>query len=52
MMSRVEVRLKEAAGTGGLLKSLSAASAAAPLAMPAVVALSRPDLEAAALKGC
>jgi ABC-type glycerol-3-phosphate transport system substrate-binding protein len=48
---QIEVRLKEAVGTSGLLESLSAASAAAPLAMPAVVALSRPDLESAALKG-
>ncbi len=48
---KIEVRLKAASGASGLLESLSAASAAAPLALPAVVALSRPDLEAAALKG-
>ena len=48
---QLEVRLKAESGPSGLLESLSAASAAAPLTMPAVVALPRPDLESAALKG-
>ena len=48
---RVDVRLKAVSGPSGLLESLSAASAAAPLALPAVVALPRPDMELAALKG-
>lgn len=47
----VNVRIKAASGPGGLLESLTAASAAAPGAMPALVAFSRSDLEAAALKG-
>jgi maltose-binding protein MalE len=47
----VEVRVKALSGTGGLLDSLVTTSAAAPQAMPDVVALSRVDLEAAALKG-
>lgn len=48
---RVEVRIKAQTGAGGMLDSLTAASAAAPLALPDLVALARPDLEAAALKG-
>lgn len=48
---QVEVRVKASSGPGGLLESLTTASAAAPLALPSVVALSRPDLEIAALKG-
>src|SRR3990172_8842538 len=48
---RVEVRLKALQGTGGLLDSLITASAAAPLALPDLVALPRPVLETAALKG-
>jgi ABC-type glycerol-3-phosphate transport system substrate-binding protein len=47
---QIQVRLKTASGPGGMLESLSAASAAAPLALPSLVALSRPDLETAALK--
>jgi ABC-type glycerol-3-phosphate transport system substrate-binding protein len=38
-------------GTGGLLESLVAANAAAPLALPDLVLLPRPLLESAALKG-
>ncbi len=49
--TQIEVRLKALEGPGGLLDSLIAASAAAPLAMPDLVALPRPALEAAALKG-
>jgi multiple sugar transport system substrate-binding protein len=47
----LEVRTKAVYGPGGLLDSLSAASAAAPQAMPDLVALPRDLLEAAALKG-
>ena len=47
----IEVRLKAASGPGSTLKSLTAAAAAAPRALPGVTALSRPDLENAALKG-
>jgi len=48
---RIEVRVKAVEGPGGLLDALSSASAAAPLVLPDVVALPRPILEAAALKG-
>lgn len=48
---RVNVRVKAASGPGGLLESLNASYGAAPLNMPSVVALSRSDLETAALKG-
>ncbi len=44
-------RVKAASGPGGMLESLTAASAAAPNSVPALVALSRSDLESAALKG-
>ena len=47
----VEVRVKAAAGASSLLDSLTAASAAAPGALPSLVALRRADLETAALKG-
>jgi ABC-type glycerol-3-phosphate transport system substrate-binding protein len=47
----VDVRVKSASGPGGLLESLTTASAAAPSAAPALIALSRSDLEAAAVKG-
>jgi hypothetical protein len=47
----IEVRIKAVSGPGALLDALSAANAAAPLALPDLVALSRSDLEAAALKG-
>jgi multiple sugar transport system substrate-binding protein len=48
---KIEVRLKAVEGPGGLLEALSTAGAAAPLVLPDVVALPRPLLEAAALKG-
>lgn len=48
---RIEVRIKASSGPGGLLDSLSAAAPVAPSIMPGVVALSRSDLESAALKG-
>jgi multiple sugar transport system substrate-binding protein len=48
---RIATRVKAASGTGGLLDSLSTASAAAPLAIPDLVLLPRSSLEIAALKG-
>ena len=47
----LEVRVKEVSGPGGLLESLSAASAAAPGALPDLIALPREELETAGLKG-
>ncbi len=47
----VRVRIKSASGPGSLLETLAAASAAAPNALPSLVALPRSDLETAALKG-
>ena len=47
----LDVRIKSVYGSGGLLDSLSAASAAAPKAAPDLIALPRDLLEAAALKG-
>ena len=44
------VRVKAASGPGGLLDALTATSAAAPEALPDLIALARPDLETAALK--
>jgi multiple sugar transport system substrate-binding protein len=46
----VQVRVKAASGPGGLLDALTATSAAAPAALPDLIALTRPDLETAALK--
>jgi multiple sugar transport system substrate-binding protein len=46
----IDVRVKAANGTGGLLDALTATSAAAPDALPDLIALNRPDLETAALK--
>ncbi len=46
----IDVRVKAASGPGGLLDALTATSSAAPDALPDVIALSRPDLETAALK--
>ena len=48
---QLEVRVKAVDGQGGLLDALSAANAAAPLALPDLVLLPRPLLESAALKG-
>ncbi len=48
---RVEVRVKTLSGPGNLLESLAAARAVAPAALPDLVALSRTDLESAAIKG-
>jgi multiple sugar transport system substrate-binding protein len=47
---KLQVRIKSQTGAGGMLDSLSAASAAAPGVMPSLVALSRPELEDAAAK--
>jgi ABC-type glycerol-3-phosphate transport system substrate-binding protein len=47
----IVVRVKSESGAGGLFDSLSAANAAAPLALPDLVLLPRPQLETAALKG-
>jgi len=50
--AEVRVRVKAATGNSGLLNSLSAASTALePSALPALVALTRTEMEAAALKG-
>ena len=48
---RLDVRIKAMEGPGGLLDMLSTASAAAPNALPDMVALPRLYLESAALKG-
>ncbi len=48
---KIEVRIKAVEGPGSMLEALTTAGAAAPLALPDVVALPRPLLEAAALKG-
>jgi ABC-type glycerol-3-phosphate transport system substrate-binding protein len=48
---KVDVRVKDDEGLGGLLDSLSSASAAAPLALPDLVALPHHTLETAAIKG-
>lgn len=48
---QVEVRIKALSGPGGLLDSLSAANAAAPLSLPDLILLPRNLLETAALKG-
>jgi multiple sugar transport system substrate-binding protein len=48
---KVDVRVKALSGTGGILDSLIAANAAAPLALPDLVLIPRDILENAALKG-
>jgi len=47
----INVRVKAASGAGGLLDALEATSAAAPDALPDLIAFTRPDVESAALKG-
>ncbi len=47
----VNVRVKSSSGPGSLLEALTTTSAAAPDAAPALIALSRSDMEAAAVKG-
>ena len=50
--AEVRVRVKATTGTSGLYNSLSAANTVLePSALPALVALTRPEMEAAALKG-
>lgn len=49
--TRLEVRVKALDGPGGILDTMTTASAAAPLNLPDLVALPRPYLETAALKG-
>ena len=48
---QVEVRIKDVEGPGGILDTLHTASAAAPLALPDLVALPRHGLETAAADG-
>jgi ABC-type glycerol-3-phosphate transport system substrate-binding protein len=48
---KLEVRVKALEGAGGMLEALAAAHAAAPLAIADLIALPRPLLESAALKG-
>lgn len=48
---KVEVRVKAAVGPGGMIAALSATQAAAPEALPDLVALPRPILETAAAQG-
>jgi ABC-type glycerol-3-phosphate transport system substrate-binding protein len=47
----IEVRVKATSGNGGLLDSLVTTSAAAPLALPDLIALPRPALEVAVARG-
>jgi len=47
----IEVRIKAEDGETGLLNALSTTSIAAPTVLPDLIALTRPDLESAALKG-
>ena len=47
----IELRIKAEEGEANILNALSVTSMAAPGALPDLVALSRPSLEAAALKG-
>jgi len=47
----VEVRLKQASGEGGLLRSLETASNVAPAVLPDVIALQQDDLTSAAKAG-
>lgn len=44
------VRVKAVSGAGGILDALTATGEAAPQALPDLIALTRPDLETAALK--
>ena len=47
----IVIRIKGAAGKGGLLESLSLANSVAPESLPTLVMLSRSDLETAAVNG-
>jgi ABC-type glycerol-3-phosphate transport system substrate-binding protein len=48
---RIETRIKDVEGPGGIIDTLSTAGAAAPLALPDLVALPHHSLENAAIKG-
>lgn len=48
---RIETRVKAVEGVGGMIDILSTASAAAPIALPDLVALPQHALETAAIKG-
>ena len=48
---KIEVRLKKEDAEGEILNDLSITGAAAPTVLPDLLLLSRPDLEAAAMKG-
>jgi ABC-type glycerol-3-phosphate transport system substrate-binding protein len=48
---RIETRIKDVAGPGGIVDTLTTASAAAPLALPDLVALPHDALQSAALAG-
>lgn len=48
---KLDVRIKDLEGEGGMLESLVSAGVAAPLALPDLVLLPRPLLESATLKG-
>lgn len=48
---QITVRIKALEGPAGMVESLAAASAAAPGALPDLIALPRSDLESAAVKG-
>ena len=48
---KIEVRIKAEEGATSLLNALSITNSAAPAVLPDLIALSRPDLESAALKG-
>ena len=47
----LDIRIKADEGEAGLVNSLSVTSLAAPVALPDLIALSRPALETAAMKG-
>jgi len=47
----IQVRIKAASGAGGLVDALAITSAAAPVNLPGLIALTRSDMESAALKG-
>jgi ABC-type glycerol-3-phosphate transport system substrate-binding protein len=47
----LSIRIKDSAGSGGMRDSLAAAAAAAPDALPDLVALDQSNLRAAAIKG-
>jgi ABC-type glycerol-3-phosphate transport system substrate-binding protein len=48
---RITVRIRDSAGSGGMIDSLAAAAAAAPDALPDLIALDQSNLRSAAIKG-